>query len=163
MCTSRWAPIWATARRSARGGAIDAAASGNRPAAAEPFLPDRPARPARPGQIPQRRRRDRDGAAPPDLLAALQEIERRLGRDRSKEIRWGPRTCDLDILLIDRQVIDTPELTVPHPRMHERRFMLEPLAEIAPDAMHPVLGKTVVRMLADLKGEERGADGYEKA
>ena len=58
--------------------------------------------------------------APPDLLAALQEIERRLGRDRSKEIRWGPRTCDLDILPIDRQVIDTPELTVPHPRMHER-------------------------------------------
>lgn len=87
---------------------------------------------------------------PTDLLEALQEIERRLGRDRSREERWGPRTCDLDVLLIDEAVIETEELTVPHPRMHERRFVLEPLAEVAPDAWHPVLEKTAAELLADL-------------
>lgn len=90
--------------------------------------------------------------APRELLAALHGIERSLGRDREREVRWGPRTCDLDILLIGRQVVNTPELTIPHPRMHERLFVLRPLAQIAPSAAHPVLRKTVAALLAALEG-----------
>ncbi len=88
---------------------------------------------------------------PQELLAALHEIEQSLGRDRAAEQRWGPRTCDLDILLIGELVMETAELTIPHPRMHERRFVLEPLAQIAPNAMHPVLKKTVVQLLCELE------------
>lgn len=90
--------------------------------------------------------------SPRQFLEALQEIERQLGRDRSREERWGPRTCDLDILLMGELVVDdAPDLTVPHPRMHERAFVLEPLATIAPDAVHPVLGKTISAMLDDVR------------
>ena len=86
---------------------------------------------------------------PHELLAALQEIERALGRRRDSEGRWGPRTCDLDILLMGDTVLATDDLTIPHPRMHERLFVLRPLASIAPRAVHPVLGVTVVELLAD--------------
>jgi len=90
--------------------------------------------------------------APRDLLAALQDIERQLGRDRSKEKRWGPRTCDLDILMMGEIVLqDEPELIIPHPRMHERTFVLEPLAAIAPEAVNPTSGKTVTEMLDDVR------------
>ena len=88
--------------------------------------------------------------APAELLAQMHRIETCLGRDRGKETRWGPRTCDLDILLIDDLVIETPELTVPHPYMHERSFMLQPLAQLAPDLVHPVLKKTMARLLKEL-------------
>src|SRR5262245_46973550 len=64
------------------------------------------------------------------LLHALQEIETRFGRQRT--VRWGERTLDLDLLLLDDQIIDTPELCLPHPRMRTRRFVLEPLVEVAP-------------------------------
>jgi 2-amino-4-hydroxy-6-hydroxymethyldihydropteridine diphosphokinase len=91
---------------------------------------------------------------PPDeLLRGLLSIERALGRVRT--VRWGPRTIDLDLLLYDDLVRDEPGLTLPHPRLHERRFVLEPLAAIAPDAVHPVLGQTVRQLLARLAPDSR--------
>ena len=71
--------------------------------------------------------------APRDLLAKLLEIERALGRDRTREERYGPRTIDLDILLYGEREVREPDLQIPHPRMVERAFVLVPLAEIAPD------------------------------
>ena len=88
-----------------------------------------------------------------ELLILLQAIESALGRNRDTEQRWGPRTCDLDLLLYGESVVETPNLTIPHPRMHERRFVLEPLAEIAPHAKHLVLGKSVAELLADLESD----------
>lgn len=77
---------------------------------------------------------------PRQLLASLQKIEQEMGRKRS--VPKGPRVIDLDILLFGSSVVDTPQLTIPHPAMHERRFVLEPLAEIAPDVRHPVFKRT---------------------
>lgn len=82
------------------------------------------------------------------LLATLLDIETRLGRQRSA--KWGPRTIDLDLLLFDDQIIADPDLTIPHPLMHERRFVLEPLAEVAAEAVHPVLKRSVRQLLASL-------------
>ena len=88
------------------------------------------------------------------LLGQLLTIEVDLGRVRG--VRWGPRTIDLDLLLFDEEIIASVELTVPHPRLHERRFVLQPLHEIAPALRHPVLGKTMGELLEAL-GEEGGA------
>jgi 2-amino-4-hydroxy-6-hydroxymethyldihydropteridine diphosphokinase len=85
---------------------------------------------------------------PPDLLHVLQAIEARHGRIRT--VRWGERTLDLDLLLFDDRVIETTELAVPHPRLAERRFVLEPLAEIAPDAVEPRSGRTIAELLQEL-------------
>lgn len=78
---------------------------------------------------------------PGQLLRALLEIERTMGRLRTQQ--KGPRKIDIDILLFGDSSVNTATLTIPHPAMHERRFVLEPLAEIAPDARHPSLNKTV--------------------
>ena len=75
------------------------------------------------------------GLTPLDLLAACQRVEAALGRVR--DVRWGPRTIDIDVLLIDARAIDEPELVVPHPRMHERAFVLMPLLELDPDPVLP--------------------------
>jgi 2-amino-4-hydroxy-6-hydroxymethyldihydropteridine diphosphokinase len=86
--------------------------------------------------------------APLDLMKAMLNIERAMGRERNQP--KGPRNIDLDLLLYDNDTVTTPELTVPHPAMHERRFVLTPLAEIAPHAMHPVLRKNAFQLLATL-------------
>ena len=85
---------------------------------------------------------------PMQLLARVQQIERAMGRRRVTP--KGPRNIDIDILFYGRAVIGTAELEVPHPRIAQRRFVLEPLAEIAPDFRHPVTGKTAGEMLAGL-------------
>lgn len=85
---------------------------------------------------------------PLELLHVLQAIEARFGRVRT--VRWGERTLDLDLLLFDDRIIQTPTLSVPHPRLAERRFVLEPLAEIAPRAVEPRTGRSVSELLREL-------------
>ncbi len=86
--------------------------------------------------------------SPNELLDVCHEIENQLGRVRT--VRWGPRTIDLDILLFGDSIIDMPELEIPHPLMHERAFVLEPLCELDPDVLHPVLKKTTKELLKNL-------------
>lgn len=88
---------------------------------------------------------------PRQLLMACLDAEAREGRVRG--VRFGPRTLDVDVLLFGERIMEEPDLVVPHPRLHERRFVLAPLDEIAPDAVHPLLGLTVGEML------RRCADG----
>jgi 2-amino-4-hydroxy-6-hydroxymethyldihydropteridine diphosphokinase len=93
--------------------------------------------------------------APEELWRVLQQIETALGRVRGP--RWGPRIIDLDLLLYAGETIKTPELVVPHPEMHHRAFVMAPLAEIAPQAWHPVLNRTAAEILAGLDPADREA------
>ncbi|MDR3203997.1 MAG: 2-amino-4-hydroxy-6-hydroxymethyldihydropteridine diphosphokinase [Deltaproteobacteria bacterium] len=85
---------------------------------------------------------------PLQLLAILMEIESQLGRIRRE--RWGPRLIDLDLLFRNQDTLDSPELTLPHPRLHERAFMLFPLREVCPEWVHPIFGLNVGELLLRL-------------
>jgi 2-amino-4-hydroxy-6-hydroxymethyldihydropteridine diphosphokinase len=91
------------------------------------------------------------GLDPHALLFVLHKVERKFGRDRAKERRWGPRTLDLDLIAYDDVTVDKPELTLPHPRLFERAFVLVPLVEIAPDRV--IGGRPVRQALAELSTE----------
>jgi 2-amino-4-hydroxy-6-hydroxymethyldihydropteridine diphosphokinase len=93
--------------------------------------------------------------SPRELLRVLQLVERDLGRRPSIQ-RWGPRPIDLDLLLYGDRIIQEPDLQVPHPRMHERRFVLEPLAQLAPDLIHPLLGAPIETLRRQLFPSELG-------
>lgn len=89
--------------------------------------------------------------APEALMQALLAIEKSMGREREGAISKGPRVIDLDLLLYGNRILSTPDLTLPHPAMHERRFVLAPLAEIAPAMKHPALHLTISELLRRLK------------
>jgi len=94
---------------------------------------------------------------PVQLLHETQRVERQLGRKRA--VAKGPRTIDIDILLFDGAVVETEELQIPHPRMASRRFVLEPLAELAPELRHPVTRESVAKMLEGVRGQGLRAPG----
>jgi 2-amino-4-hydroxy-6-hydroxymethyldihydropteridine diphosphokinase len=91
------------------------------------------------------------GLDPHALLFVLQKIEAKFGRDRAKEQRWGPRTLDLDLIAYDDVSIERPELTLPHPRLFERAFVLVPLVEMTPDRI--IGGRSIASALAELSIE----------
>ena len=91
--------------------------------------------------------------SPIDLLNFLQDIEKQMGR--KKEKKWGPRNIDLDLLLYEDQIINSAELTLPHAQMHQRKFVLIPLAEIAKEKIHPLKKQTISDLLEDLKEDSQ--------
>jgi 2-amino-4-hydroxy-6-hydroxymethyldihydropteridine diphosphokinase len=96
---------------------------------------------------------------PLSLLDRLKSIERTAGRKRDR-IRFGPRILDLDIILYDDLVLEDPRLTIPHPRMHKRRFVLKPICDIDPDIKHPVLHRRLQSLLENLAEEGQRITEY---
>lgn len=94
--------------------------------------------------------------APTELLAFLKQLESQLGRKPS--IRYGPRLIDLDILFYAGLVMETPALTIPHPRLTERAFVLVPLADLAPELVHPITGKTIKQLAQEI--DRTGVNPY---
>jgi 2-amino-4-hydroxy-6-hydroxymethyldihydropteridine diphosphokinase len=94
---------------------------------------------------------------PEALLTYLKQLEAELGREQN--FRWGPRLIDLDILFYDNLVLDTPPLVIPHPRLHERAFVLVPLADVASNLVHPIFQRSVSDLLAEL--DVRGIAHYD--
>lgn len=94
---------------------------------------------------------------PGHLLGRCRDLEVSEGRDRDQEARWGPRVLDLDLLIARSAVRRGPILELPHPRFHERRFALEPAAELVPDWMHPLLGRTIEELTAEARHREPDA------
>ena len=94
--------------------------------------------------------------SPAELLHVLLQIEQEMGRKRIR--RWGERNIDLDLLLFDDRIIDLPELQVPHPDMQNRDFVLGPLAQIAPEVMHPALRKTIRQLWEQLAEKKMETD-----
>ncbi len=84
---------------------------------------------------------------PEKMLITILDVERELGRERREGERWGPRIIDIDLLAVEGNIVDTDILTLPHPRIAERRFVLTPLAEIAPGWLHPKTGQNALEML----------------
>ncbi len=95
--------------------------------------------------------------SPARLLAVCHHIEGSLGRRRT--IHWGPRTIDLDLLAYDRRICGARELTLPHPMMHRRRFVMEPLVEISPNWVHPVLERSAVAILETIDHDDESTLG----
>jgi len=93
-----------------------------------------------------------------ELLQSLKGIEARMGRRET--FRWGPRTIDLDLLFYDQDKVESDDLCLPHPRLHERQFVLIPLAEIDPGLKHPVFGKSIAELLESLR-EDQGVERLE--
>mgnify|MGYP001822008324 CR=1 FL=1 len=95
--------------------------------------------------------------SPTELLEALQSIQRQAGR-LNDPIRFGPRIIDLDIIFYDGLIINLPELSIPHPRMHKRRFVLQPICDIDPAFVHPVLKKEIQILLNQLPNETQSVE-----
>ena len=95
--------------------------------------------------------------SPTELLRVLLQVEQEMGRKRVRH--WGERNIDLDLLLYDDQIINLPDLKVPHPDMQNRDFVLRPLAQIAPDTVHPVLRKTIKQLWKELQNRGRSENG----
>jgi 2-amino-4-hydroxy-6-hydroxymethyldihydropteridine diphosphokinase len=93
--------------------------------------------------------------SPSDLLKKLKAIEETMGRKRVKGKRWGSRIIDLDVLFFDSEVLNTRNLKIPHPEVAKRKFVLLPLAEVAPQLQHPELGQTISQILATSKDQKR--------